>query len=340
MILAWHEGALGDLLIARLALSTLRERHPGEKIILFARHEARKLLVEAGLVDEAYPTSLSLLRKKAPLVYLFARSKDLETLLRPFAERLVMLPTRPGGRLHLALKQLLSLGHFSKRGIFLRKKDLAGEVILLHPGSGGRYKCVAPELWKALGQDLERRGATVFFLLGPAEEDLLGAFPKGKTLYSPTLETALQILGKARGFLGHDSGLSHLAAALGLPVLSIFGPTAWWHWAPFGRVMVGKVPCKCLRAGKDSRLCPAPCLRNLTYEALRELAERFFNTIPTFFRMEGEEVPSDSSGFLRKLEEIEAEVAAEAEGRTLEELLELVLGIRVVEVEGEHSLKG
>jgi heptosyltransferase-2 len=37
-----------------------------------------------------------------------------------------------------------------------------------------------------------------------------------------------------RLYIGNDSGISHLAAALGLPVIALFGPSSAVRWAPRG----------------------------------------------------------------------------------------------------------
>ncbi len=42
------------------------------------------------------------------------------------------------------------------------------------------------------------------------------------------------VLGRCRAFLGHDSGISHLAAAVGVPTLVLWGPTVQKVWRPVG----------------------------------------------------------------------------------------------------------
>ncbi len=340
MILIWHEGALGDLLLSRLAIACIRERHREEKIALFARQEVRKLFARAGLVDEACPTSLPLLQKKTRqekirCLYLFTSTPTFKEILDPFTEKIRLVPTRPGGRLHLALEEALTLGCYPTKGLFLEDKKPAGELVLIHPGSGAAYKCLPAEVWKKLGEDLEKSGKQVLYLLGPAEEKLKTRFPAQKTLSSSEIDTTLNILSKAEAFLGHDSGLSHLAAALGIPTLAIFGPTAWWHWAPFGRVLVGKIPCKCLFQRKNPQNCRKPCLKEVSYRPLQKLVEMFFSTIPRFFRPEEEADTLEGPRNPRKSLVEEGEVP---EWKRPEEMVP-ELGILVAEVEEEHFLK-
>ncbi|HBU60617.1 MAG TPA: hypothetical protein DEB48_12320, partial [Verrucomicrobiales bacterium] len=40
------------------------------------------------------------------------------------------------------------------------------------------------------------------------------------------------LLGNSRFFLGHDSGITHLAAAIGMPVLILWGPSNMHVWSP------------------------------------------------------------------------------------------------------------
>ena len=42
------------------------------------------------------------------------------------------------------------------------------------------------------------------------------------------------VIGCCSGFLGHDSGITHLAAAVGKPVIVMWGPTVWEVWHPSG----------------------------------------------------------------------------------------------------------
>jgi ADP-heptose:LPS heptosyltransferase len=51
-------------------------------------------------------------------------------------------------------------------------------------------------------------------------------------LWEPPLEELLRRLAGARAFLGHDSGVSHLAACAGSPGLLLFGPTDPAIWKP------------------------------------------------------------------------------------------------------------
>lgn len=348
MVLIWHEGALGDLLISRLALGALREKHPHEEIVLFARSEARYLLLKAGLVDQAYPTSLAVAQrfKNVARLYLFAQRPEAFSFLNPLAQTMVSVSTRPLRPQHLALQELEALGFWPSRlALFLQENKAMGRKVILHPGSGGRFKCAPPSTWRTLGALLKKEGFQISFLLGPAEKDLLKEFASEETILSEDLKGAVEQLNKAPFFIGHDSGLSHLAAALGLYTFCLFGPTAWWHWAPFGYTVAMVKRCQCLEKGLDPHHCPQPCLSEIRAE---ELA-RIFLDLSTTARW-NHHLPKASGydpGFVdnwgsvrKKAVEPQEAVVAEEEPRDSGKSGVPELGIQVVEVGEEHFPKG
>jgi ADP-heptose:LPS heptosyltransferase len=111
--------------------------------------------------------------------------------------------------------------------------------VIIHPGSGGRHKVWPIEHFAAVTDLLERRGLTVQWWTGPAEEDTVSPRPMRSGLLP---ELAAELSG-ARLYIGNDSGITHLAAAVGCSAIAIFGPTNPAVWAPRGdhvRVVQGK----------------------------------------------------------------------------------------------------
>jgi ADP-heptose:LPS heptosyltransferase len=100
-----------------------------------------------------------------------------------------------------------------------------GGFAVIHPFSGSAKKCWPLERYRELAS---RLGMPVRWCAGPEE----------------TLEDAGRIddlyelagwLATARVYIGNDSGITHLAAAVGTPVVALFGPTDPRIWAPRGR---------------------------------------------------------------------------------------------------------
>ena len=113
---------------------------------------------------------------------------------------------------------------------------LADRFVAIHPGSGAPRKNWPAARFAALAAQLA--GGRAFLLIeGPADAEaaapasrLQGALP-ARDLPPRVLGA---VLAHAGLYIGNDSGLSHLTAAWGAPVLALFGPTDPALWAPVG----------------------------------------------------------------------------------------------------------
>jgi ADP-heptose:LPS heptosyltransferase len=98
---------------------------------------------------------------------------------------------------------------------------------VIHPFSGSPRKNWPLDNFRRLARGLERR-MPVRWCAGPEDPPLPDAH-RLDDLY----ELACW-LAQASLYIGNDSGITHLAAAVGTPVLAIFGPTDPAVWAPRG----------------------------------------------------------------------------------------------------------
>jgi ADP-heptose:LPS heptosyltransferase len=118
--------------------------------------------------------------------------------------------------------------------------DPAGKVVIIQPGSGGAKKCWHIDNFLAVAKQLTSEGIQVVFLLGPAELDRFSNATiktiksTAKCLTNLPLTQILGLLSCADGFIGNDSGITHLAAALGVKTLVVFGPTSPTVYRPIG----------------------------------------------------------------------------------------------------------
>lgn len=114
--------------------------------------------------------------------------------------------------------------------------------IAIHPGSGSPQKNWGYENWAAVAKSLHQKEPDTEYLIisGEAESENIGEFlellsdaklPFEHLQGAPLPEVARR-LAQCSQFLGHDSGISHLAAACELPATLIFGPTRSNIWAP------------------------------------------------------------------------------------------------------------
>ncbi len=117
-----------------------------------------------------------------------------------------------------------------------------------------------------VGRGAEREGAAALAaLIGPAARNLAGALP---------LESLIAALRGAAVVIGNDSGPVHVASALGVPVVAVFGPTSAEWTAPRGpavRVIRDDVEC----APCFKRECPSGeprCLAGIAAERVHDAA--------------------------------------------------------------------
>jgi heptosyltransferase III len=98
---------------------------------------------------------------------------------------------------------------------------------IIHPFSGSPRKNWPLEKFRAVARGIERI-LTVQWCAGPEDPSLAGA------VHIADLYELACWLATARMYVGNDSGITHLAAAVGTPVLALFGPTDPAVWAPRG----------------------------------------------------------------------------------------------------------
>lgn len=129
-----------------------------------------------------------------------------------------------------------------RRALFRKeKRSRSGNMTLLHPGSGSKRKNYPSELWLEL---LRAKDLGIFhrriLLLGPAEEEWCQSFAKElsgvavEIVISPDKDGLLSLLKEASLYIGHDSGITHLAAMFGVPTIALFKNSHPSKWAPLG----------------------------------------------------------------------------------------------------------
>ncbi len=118
--------------------------------------------------------------------------------------------------------------------------DLSRKLVVIHPGSGGPRKCWHMENFVSLAEGLRTSGLEVLFLLGPAEMERLRPAEEAR-LYGAarcvghlSLAQVVGLLSCADAFVGNDSGVTHLAAGIGLRTFAMFGPTDPAQYRPVG----------------------------------------------------------------------------------------------------------
>jgi ADP-heptose:LPS heptosyltransferase len=163
------------------------------------------------------------------------------------------------------------------------------KVIVLHPGSGSKRKVWPLDRFLTLARILQDHlGSKILIVLGPAESpEIQKGFEEGGVIQCILAKglTLLQLASVMEGcwfFIGNDSGISHMAAALGLPTMVIFGPTDHRVWSPRGEktsVVQRGVHCSPCPQERFFQCKEVECLRGIgmkeVLEGLKKIGVEF-----------------------------------------------------------------
>jgi lipopolysaccharide heptosyltransferase I len=153
----------------------------------------------------------------------------------------------------------------------LFRKELASSApgrepfVLLHPGAGWANKRYPPAWWGRAARLFQAAaGLRTWVAAGCNEEGLAAeveAASEGaaQAVPAPDLPTLASLIRNARLMLGGDSGPTHLAHALGTPVLMLMGPTDPERHGPYGapgNVLYKRLPCSfCYQRLEEPKAC-------------------------------------------------------------------------------------
>jgi ADP-heptose:LPS heptosyltransferase len=281
-ILVIHHGALGDVVSTFPALLRLKKLYGS--IAIICQSSIGQLAQELDIVDKWFPLEAAAfaslysghidpIAKNILLSYrkiiLFSRSRPLEKTLFSISENEVYrIQPRPdlGQRIHVTQHILsnlvrcrlleesdkdtrikLSISIYTDR----RNPQYDPSKIIIHPGSGSRKKCWPISNFVKVASSIDANGKQPEFILGPAEYDLYEILMQSKRLNANVhkIEKLTELAGLLKtggGFIGNDSGVSHLAAFIGLPTVVVFGPSDPKTWKPMGRaVKVVRLDLEC-----------------------------------------------------------------------------------------------
>jgi heptosyltransferase-2 len=144
-------------------------------------------------------------------------------------------------------------------------------VVALCPGAVGPAKRWPSSAYAALARELLAAGYAVWVLGGPQEKTLAAAIvadTPARDLTGTDLRDAILALAAASAAVSNDSGLLHVAAAVGTPSIGIFGPTSPWHWAPLNPLAATIETATELAC----RPCHKPTCRLIHHRCMRDIA--------------------------------------------------------------------
>jgi heptosyltransferase III len=277
-LLTIHQGALGDVVTSFTSLLLLRETY--SKIDLVCRQSVGQMAKYLKVIDQSFSLEASVFscffgNKDADIndsltrffehyddIVLFSFSRILaENIKKISGKRVFHIPSRPEPF------KIMQVGHYlitrmidskllkeKAENNFLdvyqdfRDPDFRKKKIFVHPGSGSLLKNWPLRYFIKLEKMLSADGFEPTFILGPVEDGLeeiilRNGVSNKKILQLFDLVKLVDNLKTGGAFIGNDSGVSHLAAFIGLPTLVIFGPTHPLRWRPMGK-KVETISCR------------------------------------------------------------------------------------------------
>jgi ADP-heptose:LPS heptosyltransferase len=147
-----------------------------------------------------------------------------------------------------------------------------GNKVLVHPGTRSPFRVWPAERFADVCDRLQDKlGAQVFLTAGPGEQSLVQQIRAHARTHVVPLEAPRNVgmlaalLAQFDAFLCHDSGPMHVAAAVGTPVVALFGSQNATIWRPLGErhtVLQTTLPCACIGAA-----APTPCVPSDSYRS-------------------------------------------------------------------------
>ena len=273
-ILVIRGGAIGDFILTLPAIAALRRQFPQAHLEVLGYPHIAQLAVAGGLADRVEPIEARGLAgffarggnlepdlmdyfSEFDLVisYLYDPDEIFKTnVIRCLVKQFIVGPHRPDEteRLHATqvyLKPLERLAIFDADPVprlSLNSQPSTLNQVVLHPGSGSEKKNWPETKWAGLIQQIAATTHWNLLLVGGEAEGerlqrLAVAMPSARCSIAQSLPLAelAQRIQSGAAFVGHDSGITHLAAAVGLPCVVLWADTLEEIWRPQGeRLMV------------------------------------------------------------------------------------------------------
>jgi heptosyltransferase-3 len=263
-ILVLRAGALGDLLLTLPVLAEIRRSYGDAEIALLGVFPQARLAtpefvdrverVDAPdltplFVPEPLPQAIRNRLNGFDLAISFLSDPDAviaRNLVLTGVKRVVAYSQRMRSEIHAVFQLGEVLGPLGLTlsdpvpRLSVGPKRAQSSRLGFHVGSGSVQKNWPIELWLELIQRLDRCFDDFLLVGGEADDKLINDFRarcgirRLRILFNASLAELCQALNQCTVFVGHDTGVTHLAAAVGTPTVALFGPTNPDVWAPLG----------------------------------------------------------------------------------------------------------
>lgn len=248
--------SLGDCVLTTPAIRLLKQSRPDLRIGVVVEDRFRDVFLENPDIAEVLRPSLLAVRRFRPELVInlhggtrsitltagsgarlragFAhlRGKGIHNLLVPTAQEILGIDRRVHTAEHLA-SVMFWLGAERReipRATLLASEPspVTGRYAVIHPVAAMPDKTWLAERFLGVAKRLDLEPV---FVGGPADD--LSAFSRYRAFTGLPLSMTKALLRDASLFIGNDSGPAHMAAAFGVPVVVLFGPSDSTIWAPW-----------------------------------------------------------------------------------------------------------
>jgi ADP-heptose:LPS heptosyltransferase len=260
---------MGDCVLTTPALAVLKQARPDLSIAVIVEHRLRAIFQGNLDVAEILPPEWRHLRGWRPHLCLNLHGGSSSATLTalsgarfragfahfrhalvyniriPRAQEILGVNRRVHTAEHMA-SALFYLGaprmEIPRATLFTTKPgDTSAPHAVIHPAAATPEKTWPAERFLAIAEHLHKSfELEPVFIAGPGDD--LSAFGRWQTIPGAPLDQIKTLIAGASLFVGNDSGPAHLAAAFGIPVVVIFGPSDPLVWAPWrtqAEVLVG-----------------------------------------------------------------------------------------------------
>jgi heptosyltransferase-3 len=167
--------------------------------------------------------------------------------------------------------------------------DPARPFVLMHPAAAFETKRWAALNFAGVAESLAARGLQTVAVVAPNEAAVNAALRASAavpivTLSDLSLPSVTALAARARLFIGNDSGIAHIAAAVGTPSVVIFGSSNVAHWRPWAgeavpaEVVREELPCQPCPGYTCAEFAAPECIRRVSVSRVLEAIEKVISS--------------------------------------------------------------
>lgn len=255
--------------------------HGGTTATLLIRSSGAKHRV--GYQDYQYSRLLNHTAPPASQLWGTEKTHSVEQQLALLGWTGVPVSDRPPTQLAVTEKAKLSVAErLQAAGV-----DEARPLALIHPAAAFDTKQWASRNFARVAEELSARGFNCVAIAAPNEKQVISALIEDSQTHIDaftdlSLPEVTALCARSRLFVGNDSGVAHIAAAVGTPSVVIFGSSNVAHWRPWAtapsEVVREELPCQPCPGYTCAEFDQPECIRRVSVERVTAAIEKVISS--------------------------------------------------------------